>query len=74
MSTASTGIYGLGIVLVQAQEQGILRRLSFIPQPAWTFVCGHMLASGTLVFIAAGLLLLTGYTVFQVPLPHHPVQ
>lgn len=70
LNAVSTGIFGVGIALIQARDQGILRRLACTPQPAWIFLGGHILAAGILVMVSTVLLLAVGYLAFQVPLPH----
>jgi ABC-type multidrug transport system permease subunit len=69
LNTVSIGIFGLGTVLVQARQMGILQRLVLTPQPAWTFVGGHLLAASAIVGISALLLLLTGGLVFDLGPP-----
>ncbi len=70
LNAVSTGIFGVGVVLVQARDQGILRRLKVTPQSAWTFVSGQLLASGLIVLFSTLLLLAVGIIAFHVPLPH----
>lgn len=69
LNTASTGIFGLGLVLVQARSLGILQRFVLTPQPAWVFVGGQMLASSAIVGLATVLLLVAGHAVLQVSWP-----
>jgi ABC-2 type transport system permease protein len=73
LNTASVGIFGLGLVLVQARELRILQRLALTPQPAWRFVAGHLLATSVLVGLSTLLLLAVGVCVFGIPLPRRPL-
>jgi ABC-2 type transport system permease protein len=74
LSIASSGLFGLGVVLVQAREQGILQRLAFTPQPAWKFIAGQVLASGAIVMLVTLVLLAVGVLLFDVRLPHRFVE
>jgi ABC-2 type transport system permease protein len=69
LSSVSSGLFGLGVVLVQAREQGILQRLASTPQPAWKFVTGQVLASGAMAILVTALLLALGRLLFGVSLP-----
>ena len=70
LSVTSSGLFGLGVVLVQAREQGILQRLASTPQPAWKFVAGQILASGAVAMLVTVLLLAVGIVLFDVRLPY----
>jgi ABC-2 type transport system permease protein len=70
LSATSSGLFGLGVVLVQAREQGILQRLASTPQPAWKFVAGQILASGAMAMLVTVLLLAVGVVLFDVRLPY----
>jgi ABC-2 type transport system permease protein len=74
LNTASIGIFGLGIVLVQARSLGILRRLALTPQPAWKFVMGQILASSAIVAVSSLLLLTVGACFFHVSFPRRPAE
>lgn len=73
LNITSIGIFGLGLVLVQARSLGILQRLALTPQPAWKFIVGHVLSASVVALASALLLLTVGVVVFGVTLPQSPV-
>lgn len=73
LNTVSTGIFGLGVVLVQSRNLGVLQRLVLTPQPAWAFVGGHMLAASTIVSVSGALMLTVGMLCFGMPWPASPL-
>jgi ABC-2 type transport system permease protein len=73
LNIVSIGVFGLGIVLVQARNIGILQRLVLTPQPAWTFIGGHILAASAIAGVST-LLLLVGGLVFDLDLPRRPME
>ncbi|MFD1396445.1 ABC transporter permease [Kroppenstedtia eburnea] len=68
----STALFGVGTILTQYREQGVLRRLRATPVRPVTVMTAHLL-QGALVFLISALILVGfGMAVYDLRLPLYP--
>jgi ABC-2 type transport system permease protein len=67
------GLQRLPAVVATYREKGVLRRLSTTPMHPARLLAGQMVVNFAAVILSVLLLILVGYVVFGVDLPHHPL-
>ncbi|MCX2952678.1 ABC transporter permease [Lentzea sp. NEAU-D7] len=67
------GLQRLPVVVATYREKGVLRRLSTTPMHPARLLAGQMVVNFAAVILSVLLLILVGYVVFGVDLPHHPL-
>lgn len=67
-----SGLQNLAIDIAVEKSDGTLKRLAGSPLPVVSYFIGKLGQSFTTGVMQAGVLLLLGFTVFQVPLPEDP--
>ena len=67
-----SGLQNLAIDIAMEKSDGTLKRLAGSPLPVVSYFIGKLGQSFTTGLLQAGVLLLLGFTVFQVPLPENP--
>jgi ABC-2 type transport system permease protein len=67
-----SGLQNLAIDIAMEKSDGTLKRLAGSPLPVMSYFIGKLGQSFTTGLLQAGVLLLLGFTVFQVPLPEDP--
>ena len=66
-----SGLQNLAMDIAVEKSDGTLKRLAGSPLPVVSYFMGKLGQSFTTGLLQAGVLLLLGFTVFQVPLPKH---
>jgi ABC-2 type transport system permease protein len=69
INAMSGALFGAGVVLVVAREQGILRRYKVAPIALWKVVVGLCIARVLMISLTTGLLLLVARLFYQAILP-----
>lgn len=67
------GLQRLPAVVATYREKGVLRRLSTTPMHPARLLAGQMVVNFVAVILSVLLLIVVGYVVFGVDLPHHPL-
>lgn len=67
-----SGLQNLAIDIAVEKSDGTLKRLAGSPLPVMSYFIGKLGQSFVTGLLQAGVLLLLGFTVFQVPLPEEP--
>ncbi|RDI25480.1 ABC transporter permease [Lentzea flaviverrucosa] len=70
---AFIGLQRLPAVVATYREKGVLRRLSTTPMHPARLLAGQMVVNFAAVILSVLLLIVVGYVVFGVDLPHHPL-
>lgn len=70
---AFIGLQRVPTVVASYREKGVLRRLSTTPVHPARLLAGQMVVNFAAVILSVLLLIVVGYVVFGVDLPHHPL-